>query len=261
MRIEGTMGLNTGMSVGLQGMDSVSKSIQKQIQSKQQELQKLSENDDLSAEEKMKKRQEIQKEIADLNNQLRMHQFEQRREKQQGKDTGIDDMLGGKKTQTKAQDEKSAGKSGKNSAGVSQASMQAIISADSSIKQAGIQRSTAVKMEGRAGVLRSEIKQDRGRGAAVIKKEEELADMETKAVNATAAQISTLGKANEALKEAGVGETVNIRKDIKDKKAENGEDENEPKINQPDEKTENEQEKQNGINALDEIYTHVNVLV
>lgn len=44
--------------------------------------------------------------------------------------------------------------------GLSQVSMQAIMSADSSIKQAQVQGSTATKMKGRANVLKAEIKQD-----------------------------------------------------------------------------------------------------
>ena len=50
-------------------------------------------------EEKMKKRQEIQQQIADLNNQLRQHQIEQRKE-QQAKKTSMDDMLGGTRKTT-----------------------------------------------------------------------------------------------------------------------------------------------------------------
>ena len=47
----------------------------------------------------MKKRQEIQQQISDLNMQLRQHQMEQRKEKQQAKSSSMDDMLGGTKTE------------------------------------------------------------------------------------------------------------------------------------------------------------------
>jgi len=49
-----------------------------------------------------------------------------------------------------------------------------MISADSSMKRAKVQGSMATQMEGRAGVLESEIKQDAGKGNTE-KKEEELA--------------------------------------------------------------------------------------
>jgi hypothetical protein len=55
----------------------------------------------MSLEDKMKKRQEIQQEIADLNNQLRQHQIEQRKE-QQSKGLSMDDMLGGNRTVAKS---------------------------------------------------------------------------------------------------------------------------------------------------------------
>ena len=71
-------------------------------------------------EEKMNKRQEIQQQIADLNNQLRQHQIEMRREQQQTKSSSMDDMLGGTRKVANA---------GNQGAGLSQASMQAIISA------------------------------------------------------------------------------------------------------------------------------------
>ena len=65
-----------------QGNDSVSKNIQNQIANAQQKLQDLSSNEEMSLEDKMKKRQEIQQEINNLNQQLRQHQIEQRKEQQ-----------------------------------------------------------------------------------------------------------------------------------------------------------------------------------
>ena len=98
MRINGLNGANTpvgGMNM-TKATDSVSKNIQNQIANAQKQLQELSANKDMSIEEKMKKRQEIQQQITDLNNQLRQHQIEQRKE-QQAKKSSMDDMLGGSK--------------------------------------------------------------------------------------------------------------------------------------------------------------------
>ena len=82
MKINGFNGTNT--QTGAMGMaqanDSVSKNIQNQIANAQQKLQDLSSNEGLSLEDKMKKRQEIQQEITNLNQQLRQHQIEHRKE-------------------------------------------------------------------------------------------------------------------------------------------------------------------------------------
>lgn len=121
MTINGISGANTqAAQIGMnQAMDSYSKNIQNQIANAQKQLQELSSNEEMTLEEKMKKRQEIQQQISDLNMQLRQHQIEQRKE-QQSKGASMDDMLGGNRT---------AAKSGNKGSGLSQASMQAMISA------------------------------------------------------------------------------------------------------------------------------------
>ena len=211
MKINGLNGTNTqvgGMNM-MQSNDSVSKNLQNQIANAQKQLQELSANKEMSLEEKMKKRQEIQQQIADLNNQLRQHQIEQRKE-QQAKKSSMDDMLGGSK--------KTAPKAGKQSTGLSQASMKAMISADSAMAQAQVQGSVATKMEGRAGVLESEIKLDQARGDDVEKKKEELAEVQQKAVQAESAQMSTLADANKELEEAAKADQQTEKADDKDKK-------------------------------------------
>lgn len=217
MRIGSVNGTNTGvqaMNRMAQGNDSVSKHIQSQIQNLQEKMQKLSEDEEMTIEEKMKKRQEIQQEIANLNSQLRQHQIEQRKKQQESKNYSIDDMVGGKqRTASKA--------NGGQSAGLSQASMKAMISADSSMKQAAVQGSVVTRMEGRAGVLESEIKMDKVRGGSTETKEAELAEVQAKAAEATASQMNTLGDANAAMEEAREAD-MNNKSDNKvdnDKKA------------------------------------------
>ena len=199
MKINGTNGANTQMvQMGMnQAADSYSKNIQNQIANAQKQLQELSSNEDMTLEEKMKKRQEIQQQISDLNMQLRQHQIEQRKEKQQAKGSSMDDMLGGTGNTGSA-------KAGNKNTGLSQASMTAMISADTSIKQAKVQGSVATSMEGRAGVLESEIKNNHG--SDVTKKQEELADVTQKAQAATASQMNTLAEANKAVEEAAAAE-------------------------------------------------------
>lgn len=198
MTIGSATGAAGGTQAGYRGMnmqmDNVSKDLQRQIANAQKKMQELSSNEDMTLEEKMKKRQEIQQEISNLNQQLRQHQMEQRRERQ-SEGTSMDDM--------RADDHKAGAsqQSGRKS-GLSQGSMQAMISADSSMKQAKVLGSMATRMEGQAGVLETEIKLDRGRGQDTADKEAELADLKEKTQAATNSQISALASAGKTMKES-----------------------------------------------------------
>ena len=176
--------------------DSYTKSIQRQIADAQQKLQDLSSNEELSLEDKMKKRQEIQQEITNLNQQLRQHQMELRREQQSQKSSSMDELIAGTKHT-----------SAKKGTGLSQASMQAIISADTSMKQANVQESVAAGLKGRAGVLESEIRQDAGKGNTE-KKEQKLADIQEKVQSATAQQMSLVARANQEVEEAAKADSA-----------------------------------------------------
>lgn len=182
-------------------MDSVSRNLKNQIANAQKELRDLSSDENMTAEEKMKKKQEIQQEIANLNQQLRQHQMEQRRQQSSSRgDTAKENRsTGDRKAEL-------AGKGGAGACsrkgGLSQTSMRSMLSADSAVKQAKVQGSVATKMDGKAGVLRAEIKQDGGNGA----KEAEQAEAEQKAVKAESAQVSTLAKANREMEEAAKAE-------------------------------------------------------
>ena len=175
-------------------MDSFSKSINNQIANAQKQLLELSENKDMSMEEKMKRRQEIQQQITDLNNQLRQHQIEQRKEKQE--------------KAAKSVEKKEPAKRGDKGAGLSQASMTAIISADAAMSQAQVQGSVATRMEGRAGVLEAEIKLDSANGGNVKAKQEELAKVQQKAVAVGASQTNTLASVSKDIKEAAKADKI-----------------------------------------------------
>ena len=247
MKINGLNGAST--QVGeinlMQSKDSVSKNIQNQIANAQKQLQELSSNKEMSVEEKMKKRQEIQQQITDLNNQLRQHQIEQRKE-QQVKKSSMNDMLGGSKQTTS--------KVGNQGTGLSQASMKAMISADSAMAQAKIQGSVAGQMEGKAGVLEAEIKLDAARGGNVEKKKEELAEAQQKAAQAESAQMNTLSNANKELEAATKVDDKDKKTDKKDAVSAGKEDatmsvEDEIEIVEANVET----------NAETEIHTHVDV--
>lgn len=89
------------------------------------------------------------------------------------------------------------------SSGLSQASMTAMLSVDTSIKQAKVQGSVATRMEDEANVLKAEVKQG---GGDVEAKKEKIVELEQKAENVTVSQMSTLAEANKAVEEAATSE-------------------------------------------------------
>ena len=160
--------------------DSYSRNIKNQIANAQKRLQEISSDQQLSTEEKMKKRQEIQQEIANLNQQLRQHQMEQRRQQQESKRT----------------ERASGSDSGNDGAG-----MEAMISADSSLKQAKVQGNMAKQAEGKAAVLKTEVKLDKNETTAA-KKEKEIAELGERAQKATQGQMSSLADAGKEIEKA-----------------------------------------------------------
>lgn len=191
-------------------MDSFSKGIQNQIANAQKQLQDLSSRKDMSPEEKMKKRQEIQKQVNDLNNQLRQHQIKQRNQKQKAKESASEDPVG--RSKTTAKKNKNGRKTGLSSAG-----MEVLISADHALGQARVQEGVATDLEGKARVLKSEIRQDAGRGGDTSAKEEALAKLENAAANATAAQIQTLGETEQKMSRAAGDETMEEKTSLEEK--------------------------------------------
>lgn len=162
------------MAAGQQ-TDALSRSLQKQIEEAKKKLQELASDKNMSDEEKMQKRQELQKKIAELNQQLKQHQMEQKRNSGGGLSTG---------------------------------SMQSMISADSSMKQARVQGRAATEMKGREGVLEIEIKLDSARAGGegslkgVDAKKEQLAETRARRMNVESAQMQTLTEANEEAQKA-----------------------------------------------------------
>ena len=184
----GTTNMQTGMFSQAGAGDTVSKSLQSQIASAQKQLQELSSNDRMSVEEKRKKRQELQKQIVDWNNQLRQHQIEERKKKQQEQKKANTD------TRQKQNTTQGAGN------GLSGESMQAMIGADVSVKQAKIQSSTTGRMEGKARVLETEAKNSSE--VVAERKQEEAGDLQAKVQTAVQAQMDTLAEAEDSLAKA-----------------------------------------------------------
>ncbi len=169
--------------------DSVSKSIQNQIANAQKQLQEIGADKNMTPEDKAKRRQEIQQEIANLNQQLQQRQIQKRRDQQAQRAA---ERANSKNSQKEPGD--------RDKVGISSAGMRAMLSADTSLKQAKVQGNVASKMEGKANVLKIEIKQDKGQDTSA--KEAELAETTQKAQSAQAAQMTTLAEANHTLAEA-----------------------------------------------------------
>ena len=261
MTVNGVGGVNAGVGTMRmnQASDPESRELQRQIADAQKKLQELSSNENMSVEEKMKKRQEIQKQISDLNIQLRQHQMELRRqaaegeEKQKEQDSGVDELTGGKKGSTSTGNDWQM-------AGLSKSSMQAMISADGSMKQAKVQGSVAKQMEGRAGVLEVEIKLDSARGGSTEAKEKELAEVKEKAMNAAASQMNTLARVNSEVKKAEKAD----QEEVKTKTAEADREEEKTKAEETDrEEAETKEKEETSENVSEDApafqYTPVDV--
>lgn len=203
MMVSGISGAGSSRVNAMQTTDSVSRNIQNEVAKLQKEMQELSSNEDLSVEEKMEKRQELQKQIFELQNQLRQHEIEMRKEAQQKDGASMEEMLGGDRKTEQAADEQANG--------ISDAGMEAMISADSALTQAKTQGSLATKLKGSAGVLEGEIKLDAGRGGNAEEKKAELADIEKRAMQASASQIRGLSNAVKEMKDAAQEEGTNAQ--------------------------------------------------
>ena len=155
------------------GTDPVSQSIQKQIADAQKQLQEIASDDRLSAEDKMKRRQEIQQQITSLNQQLRQHEIDLIKEQQE--------KIAEKADTTQTKENKLA-----------QDSMKTMISADNALKQADVYDRVATQKEGQSNVLKAEIKLDESRGGNPEKKKEELANLEQEAQKVREQQTATL---------------------------------------------------------------------
>lgn len=179
-----------GQMAAARAVDTVSKGIQNEISNAQRQMQKLSSNADMSVEEKVKKRQELQQQISNLNTRLRQHQAEMRREQQ--KDKAADETEAGTAvTEAKMPD-----------AGISRTGMEAITAADASFEQVKRQGMVVARIEGGIGVLKAEIVQDEFRGVEVERKKEELAKLEEKAQKAAVSRSETIGEAHQAMRTA-----------------------------------------------------------
>lgn len=264
MVISGVNGAGgAGMQAGAMGRgqaeDAVSKRLMQQIENAQKQLQEISANSEMSVEEKMKRRQEIQKEISELNSQLRQHQMEmQRKEAEEAKKKQAESASAAERS---GNSQKKNAKDGQVDVQISAEGMQAMLSADGAMKQAKVQGSVAASMDGKAGVLEAEIKLDSARNGDTSAKEAQLADVKQKAEGATASQMKTLAEAGEALAEANKATTGADKTSAGADETRKAEEDGEKKVQKDDESAaaagENGGEENNG--AAEGYYVPVDV--
>ncbi|MCH5252916.1 MAG: FlxA-like family protein [Lachnospiraceae bacterium] len=204
-------GTSDSQKMEVQPVDAVSKNIQNEILNVQRKRQELSSKEDISVEDKQKKRQEMQQEISRLNAQLRQRQAEMRREKQREllseemkKDSDKAKKVETKETE-KAEKETKEGKGGgteeekKDTSGMG---MEEAAAANIALQQLRSRRNVISGMENDITILEGEIRQDEARGANVEEKQAALKKQEEKVQNASASQFSVLDNSYKVIVDA-----------------------------------------------------------
>lgn len=98
--------------------------------------------------------------------------------------------------------------------GFSRKKMEAMVSADSSVQQAGRQGIVIARIRDGIVILKGEINQDMARGTDTEKKQEELEKLEKKEQRAMEAQFSILGEANRTMKSVADSELTEKKNSI-----------------------------------------------
>jgi hypothetical protein len=93
---------------------------------------------------------------------------------------------------------------------ISNVMSRSLVSASSSIKMAQMQNAVKRQMEGHAGVLKAEIKQDKGKSP---EKEKELEETEKKAAEVKESTMNALSEMNNNLKEAAKEDPFSARRE------------------------------------------------
>ena len=195
MKVNGTQ-TNAVRSVqrNVQSDDPIIKNAQSQIEELQKRMQALAKNEDMDADTKREKRQELMQQISDLHVTIRQRQIELRNKKQQ------ESME--KAEAAKAKNEPKAVKEAKQAGAFTTRGLNAVLSAGNAMEISKTQGSVATSFEGRANVLETEIELDKARGADTSCKSKELSDINRRAGKSRSDQIETLGKAVKDIGEA-----------------------------------------------------------
>lgn len=186
-------------------VDAISKSIENEISDVQRQRQQVSKQD-LSADEKMKKRQELQQEISRLNNQLRQRQAEAR--KKQNKEEVVkerdaenikadnekkEQVAASKKDETKEKEAESKTVEMQD-AKKDKIKEQTVVSAEAAISQSRLQSKVVSGIQNDINILKGEIRQDKARGENVDDKKEQLEKQRNRLRRASSAEFTSGAK-------------------------------------------------------------------
>ncbi len=186
--------------------DGILNSIQDQIMGVQNQLKKISENEEMSLEEKMSKRKELQQQLQDLNKQYTQRKMEVQKEKREKRAAEAN-------ANTENKERKEPGV-------MDSSSMHGLINASSSMESVKTVQSVHTKLEGEARIAEAEFKRDMARGASTGGQANRLSDLKSRAESAAGNVMRQLGNVNEAVEETK--DTEKTDKDSNEKETQNG---------------------------------------
>ena len=160
-------------------IDTETKNIMNQITNRQQRLNRLSSESEMSAEEKAKERQEIQKQIAELNRKLRMLHLEKKEEAEEieeeqktASEEKDEEKISQIETEKKSPVTEAERQQKKNT--VSPQNIQKILEAGTILQKERIQQKVERNEEAGQNILEAEIKADELYGTDSTTKREKL---------------------------------------------------------------------------------------
>ena len=170
--------------------DNGSKSIQTQIANKEQRLNRLSSNSELSAEEKAKERQELQKQIAELNRKLKLLRMEQKEEAEKARKEQEQKAVLQKELQPATTKENTQAQESSKTAEADEeksepielpsSNVQKILVANAALQKNRIQNQVRNQKENTESVLEAEIKMDEIHNNDTAPKQEMLNSLKNK---------------------------------------------------------------------------------
>ncbi|MCI1958557.1 MAG: FlxA-like family protein [Clostridia bacterium] len=170
--------------------DSCLKSIQKQIEDVQKKLQNLADNDKMSPQEKMVMQKELQQQLQDLNKQAAQRRM------------AIMQENSAKLTDNSQANSATGKKEVQNYDVIENSTMQGLINAGVSMKQASTAHSVKTNLDGKVNTLKSEIQFNSAMGKSTDIKESELADTNARVNIASSNMISKLSDSNKKIENA-----------------------------------------------------------
>ncbi len=164
---------------------NTSKTLQNQLQMKQQTLKKLSTDSTLSIDEKQKERQELEKEIEALKRRLEQMRLKQEDEKKAAEAKEKKEIESEKASETKTEKEenneaavKKSEEHKKETIEFSAKDAQKILDANFFLKEEMVQQGVEYDQQNHMRVLNSEVKQNELHGADTTLKEEQIEDIQ-----------------------------------------------------------------------------------